>query len=202
MAEPLPEHLSDGVIVFRRADPTDVDELCAAVRDSHAEINPWMEWAHAGYDRRDAATFLATAWLAWIARTDFEFVVRDAVDRRVLGAVGLNGIDHANRRANLGYWVRTSETGRGIATAGTRLVARFGIEQLKLSRVRLFHAVGNVGSGRVAAKAGFEREGVLRSRMLLHDVAHDAVLWSRIDWQRRSRSRSIPRGSRCLRGAH
>lgn len=181
MSDPLPEHLSDGVVVLRRADPADVDELWPAVVESQAEINPWMAWAHPGYDRREAATFLATAWLAWNARTAFEFIVRDAVDRRLLGAVGLNSIDNENRRANLGYWVRTGEAGQGIATAGTVLAARFGIDQLKLARVRLFHAVGNVGSGRVAAKAGFRREGVLRSRLVLHGVAHDALMWSRID---------------------
>lgn len=181
MTAALPEHLSDGVVVLRRADPTDVDDLTAAVRASLEELRPWMPWATASYGRADSATFLATCWLGWNARTSFEFAVRDAVDRRFLGMVGLNGLDAANRRANLGYWVSTSEAGRGIATAATELVARFGLEQLKLSRVRIFHAVGNPGSGRVAEKAGFQREGVLRRRLVLHDVAHDAVLWSRVD---------------------
>ena len=177
---PLPEHLSDGRLVLRRADPADVDELSAGVLESVAELSPWMPWASPAYDRRAAATFLATTWLAWNAQTGFEFVVRDALDRRFLGVCGLNGIDRDNRRANLGYWVRSPEAGEGVASAAAKLVSDFGINQLKLSRVRIFHAVGNVGSGRVAEKAGFQREGVLRSRLILHDVAHDAVIWSRI----------------------
>ncbi len=178
---PIPEHLSDGVIVLRRADPADVDDLASAVAASAAELGPWMPWAVPGYGRHQAATFLARTWLDWDARQAFEFVIRDALDRRFLGLAGLNGVDQANRRANLGYWVTTAEAGRGVATAATRLVARFGIDQLKLSRVRIFHAVGNAASGRVAERAGFQREGVLRSRLILHDVAHDAVIWSRID---------------------
>jgi ribosomal-protein-serine acetyltransferase len=177
----LPEHISDGFVVLRRADPADVDEIAAAINESHVELRPWMPWAHADYKRHESVTFLATAWLGWNARTSFEFVIRDAVDRRLLGLCGLNDMDEGNRRANLGYWVRTGEAGRGVATAATKLLATYGIEHLKLARVRLFHAVGNIGSGRVAEKAGFLREGTLRSRLVLHDVAHDAVLWSRID---------------------
>jgi len=39
-------------------------------------------------------------------------------------------------------------------------------------------AVGNAASIRVAEKIGGVREGVLRSRLLLHGEFHDAVLFS------------------------
>jgi RimJ/RimL family protein N-acetyltransferase len=39
-------------------------------------------------------------------------------------------------------------------------------------------AAGNLASQRVAEKAGATREGILRGRLILHDVAHDAVMFS------------------------
>ena len=39
-------------------------------------------------------------------------------------------------------------------------------------------AVSNLPSQRVAEKAGAVREGVLRRRLLLHGVSHDAVMFS------------------------
>src|SRR5437588_791403 len=42
----------------------------------------------------------------------------------------------------------------------------------------LVAAVDNVGSQRVAEKAGATREGILRNRLLINGRPHDAVLYS------------------------
>ena len=81
---------------------------------------------------------------------------------------------------NLGYWVRTSAAGRGAATRATRLAARFGFEQLGLHRIEIVAAIDNIGSQRVAEKAGAVREGVLRKRLLIRGKSQDAVLYSLI----------------------
>jgi ribosomal-protein-serine acetyltransferase len=74
--------------------------------------------------------------------------------------VGLDRI-RSNETANVGYWVRTRQTGQGIATAAVRLIARFGFEDLGLRRLELFIAVDNVASRRLAEKVGATFEGVL-----------------------------------------
>ena len=174
----VPERLEGPGITLRRLQLTDRDALAAAVAESADALGAWMPWANGDYGPDEASTFLATAWLGWQARTTFEFAVVDPEHGELLGLCGLN--QRSGDSMNLGYWVRSPEAGEGVASAAAKLVSDFGINQLKLSRVRIFHAVGNVGSGRVAQKAGFQREGVLRSRLILHDVAHDAVIWSRI----------------------
>ena len=45
-------------------------------------------------------------------------------------------------------------------------------------RIEILAAVGNVPSQHVAEKAGAICEGILRQRLLLHGVAHDAVVFS------------------------
>jgi RimJ/RimL family protein N-acetyltransferase len=80
----------------------------------------------------------------------------------------------------LGYWVRSSQTRRDVATTATLLVARFGLEELKLNRVEIFVAAGNVASLRVAEKVGATREGLLRSSLVIHGKVHDAVMFSLI----------------------
>lgn len=79
---------------------------------------------------------------------------------------------------NLGYWTRTSCAGRGVATRATRLLARFGFEQLGLQRIEIVAAVGNTFSQKVALKAGATREAILRKRLLIHGQAQDAVMHS------------------------
>jgi len=84
----------------------------------------------------------------------------------------------ANRFANLGYWVRTSAMGCGVAPAAVRLVAEYAFRETDLIRLEIVGAVGNLRSQRVAEKIGAVREGVLRSRLLLPTGPSDAVMYN------------------------
>ena len=59
-----------------------------------------------------------------------------------------------------------------------RLCAQFGFAELHLKRLEILTAAGNVRSQHVAEKAGAMREGMLRQRLNIGDVWHDAVLFS------------------------
>ena len=99
----------------------------------------------------------------------------------MLGLCGLNEVDGGLGRANLGYWICTSEAGNGYGTAAARLAAQFGFVELDLNRIRLFHGVGNVASQRVAEKVGFQLEGRQRSRILLNGQWEDCLLYGLLD---------------------
>ena len=92
--------------------------------------------------------------------------------------VGINFINRVHQFANLGYWVRTSAAGRGVATRATKLAARFGFAELGLNRIEIVAAVDNIASQRVAERAGAVREGILRHRLSINGVPHNAVLFS------------------------
>jgi RimJ/RimL family protein N-acetyltransferase len=57
-------------------------------------------------------------------------------------------------------------------------ISQFGFEHLGLQRIESVAAVGNKPSQRVAEKANAKKEGVLRRRLLIHGVPHNAVLYS------------------------
>jgi RimJ/RimL family protein N-acetyltransferase len=99
-------------------------------------------------------------------------------DGRFLGGCGINQINPIHRFANLGYWVRTSATGRGVATEAARQLADFALRHTALVRLEVVCAVGNKASQRVAERAGAVREGVLRHRLLVRGESIDAVMYS------------------------
>jgi RimJ/RimL family protein N-acetyltransferase len=149
-----------------------------AALESVGEVHPWLPWCHPGYTRAEAENWVRSREAAWQNRAEYSFVILAADTGQFAGGCGLNQFDGLRMRANLGYWVRTSQTGRGLATAATLLLARFGFLELKLQRIEIVAAVGNLASQRVAEKAGAVREGILRSRLRIHDVPHDAVGYS------------------------
>ena len=95
--------------------------------------------------------------------TGASFAVADPADGRLLGSLGLRLADLPDGVAEAGYWVAREARGRGVATHALRLAARWILEQGEVERLQLRADALNVPSQRVAEKAGFTREGVLRS---------------------------------------
>jgi ribosomal-protein-serine acetyltransferase len=175
---PMTLELSEGPILLRTFREADVNALYEAVRESIAEVSPWLPWCHQNYSIEETREFIGSRELASQGGEWFSFGIFERDGGSLLGGVGINFINRVHQMANLGYWVRTSAQGRGIATMGTRLAARFGFEQLGLRRLEIVVAAGNLPSQRVAEKAGARREGVLRNRLLIRDESLDAVLFS------------------------
>jgi ribosomal-protein-serine acetyltransferase len=173
--------LTDGTIRLRPYIEEDAQDLYEAVRESLSEMQPWMPWCHADYSIEESREWLSMREAARSSGTTHDFRISDTRTGRFLGGTGLNQINALHRNANLGYWIRTSATGQGIAARATRLVARFGFEELKLVRIEIVAAVGNLASQRVAEKVGAVREGVMRKGLMIRDVAHDAVLTSLVE---------------------
>ena len=173
---PLESAVTVGIRPYRIDDaPAVVD----AVHESVAELQPWMPWCHPGYSIHDSRSWLSMQVPAFDLKTAFEFAIV-ADHGRYLGGCGLNQLDAINRRANLGYWVRSTETRRGVATAAVCALRDWAFASTDLIRLEILVAVGNTASHRVAEKAGAEREGVLRRRLLLHGRPHDATMFSLI----------------------
>lgn len=157
----------------------DVPLLFTAVRESIAEVSPWLPWCHEHYSIDESREFITSRNAAAQGDEHYSFAVFSKDDPgRLLGGVGLNFINRVHQFGNLGYWVRTSAAGRGIASQAAQRVAQFGFEQLGLQRIEILAAVPNIASQRVAEKVGAQREGVLRKRLLIRGVSQDAVLFS------------------------
>ncbi len=170
--------LTDQFILLRPPQDRDAPAIYQAVRESLAELHPWMDWATDAYDQDSTQRWLEFAQLAWLHSSALHFVITDPDSGQYLGSCGLDGIDEKNRRCNLGYWVRTSQSGKGIASSAARLAAKFAFETKSLIRVEIIIAAGNIASRRAAQKSGAHFEGDLKNRLVVRTDVHDAALYS------------------------
>ncbi len=83
-------------------------------------------------------------------------------------------------RASVGYWLAPGARGRGLATRAVRLLATWAFADPTLERLELTTLVGNDASGRVALRAGFRREGILRRYLSFRDTLVDAVMYAMV----------------------
>jgi len=172
--------LSNSLIKIRRYGTGDIPLLFEAARESVEEGSRWLPWLHSDYSMAESLEWVVDCRKEWDQGREYSFAIVDPLNDLFLGRVGLNQISHTHRMANLGYWVRSSCTGRGVATAATRLIAQFGFAVLRLQRLEILIEVSNLASQRVAEKAGAQREGTLRKRLFIHGKAVDAVVYSLI----------------------
>jgi RimJ/RimL family protein N-acetyltransferase len=169
--------LSDGRVTLEPYAAEHITALVEAVRESVAELGPWLPWCHPGYRPSDATAWVRTCAAGWTDGSGYQFAVA-APAKRFAGGLGLRVSDRQNRVASIGYWVRTSATRQGIATAAVRLAARYAFETLRLSRLEIFAMPENLPSRRVAERAGAQLECIARNRIVMRGAAHAAALYS------------------------
>jgi ribosomal-protein-serine acetyltransferase len=154
----------------------DAAQLYCAVHESLKELKPWMSWAIDGYTELTAREYITIARARWEEHSFYAFAILRAGE--LLGACTLSSIHPLYRFCNLGYWVRTSCHGQGIAGQAAQLAARFAFEQLGLIRMEIVIAVGNLASLRVAEKIGAHEEGILLNRIVVGKSIYDAHMYS------------------------
>lgn len=178
MSEPLNErHVDSSEIVIRPYREGDASRLFEAATESIREVHPWLPWCHPGYSIAESDAWVEHSMGAWGEGRELNFVVEDR-SQRFLGGCGINQRVASHRVANLGYWVRTSATRRGVATAAVQLVAEYAFAHTDLLRLEIVVAIENVASLRVMEKTWAVKEGTAHDRLFLHGRSHDAVVYA------------------------
>jgi RimJ/RimL family protein N-acetyltransferase len=101
-------------------------------------------------------------------------------DGRFVGLALAFGIDREEGEAELGYIVMPEARGHGTGTAILRALTDWAFAQAGMVRLRLVIDTLNPASLRVAERAGYVREGVMRSVYFKNGRRIDAVLLSRL----------------------
>ena len=156
--------LEDEKVVLRPLASDDAPELAAGI-DEDPDLDRWTRIPFP-YTENHAREFIGST-------DETAFAILDRASEELLGVrAGDEGV------VELGYWVRAGARGRGVATRAVALVARFAFDELGAARVQLVTEPDNLASQRVAEKAGFSREGTLRSFLAFKGRRRDAVMFS------------------------
>jgi RimJ/RimL family protein N-acetyltransferase len=132
------------------------------------------------YTRGDALTFLKSSAAALPTNLAIE------VDGEAAGGIGfVRGSDVERFGAEIGYWLGEAFWGRGIVTEALILVTDYAFGTFNLLRLFALPFADNAGSIRVLEKAGYVREGLLRSSCVKYGQPREQALYARVNpsWQ-------------------
>ena len=173
--------LTDGVVLLRRWEESDLGCVEEASRDPSIPAGTTVP-----------AVFTRDAGLAWIERQwrraddgeGLSLAIAEAETGEALGVVVLLLRPNGGRRAGtaeIGYWVIPRARRRSYGSRAVGLVAQWGLTDGGLVRVEALVVPENVASQRVLDGAGFQREGRLRSYLVVEDGRADALIYSLLD---------------------
>lgn len=142
-------------IVIRPFESCDAIAFVEAVRESLNSLIPWMVWAHEDYTAEEALKWFSYTYLQRRQGVANECGLFTE-DGRFLGGVGLRYSCGPDIPAALGYWVRSSEQRKGIASQAVRQIASQAFEQPDIDVIEILAAESNIASRAVATRAGAE----------------------------------------------
>lgn len=114
------------------------------------------------------------------ANLSYDLGIFDKSSGEIVGSIGINEIKPNHKLGNIGYWIRQSAQGKGIAAEAVEAIAEFGFNQLGLMRLEIISGVDNKASRRVAEKVNATCEGLARNRIILNKQPIDAMIYSLI----------------------
>lgn len=162
MGVTLPAELRLGDLVLRRPDPDQAGGVVEAVNESLGDLGPWMAWAQQPAELEATAMRLALAGAAFELAGDASWTIFDCASDQVIGSCGLHQRMRPGGR-DIGYWVRSGWTGRGVASRAAAALTCVGFETLELERVEIRCDEANERSAAVARRLGFEHLATVES---------------------------------------
>lgn len=169
-------------ISLRLPEVSDYQEWAALRGASRAFLEPWEpRWALNELER--------SAWRRRLNRyrADFAngnamaFFIFENASGKLVGGITLGNIRYGvAQNAQIGYWIGEDYAGRGLMFEALLLVCDHAFDTLRLHRIEAACIPDNSRSIRVLEKAGFRREGLLRSYLRINGDWHDHYLYALI----------------------
>ena len=169
-------------------DPPLADDAITLERLSQSHVQAFAELIHdpaiirftmvpTRPDRNFAANWVARYERGWGEGSRAGFAILGEAGE-IVGFAGIFGLDEPGAEGEIGYFVAPAARGQGIAGRAVALLTRWGFEDLGLERIELRIDMENVASARVAERAGYRLDGVLRSKHFKEGLRTDVGVWS------------------------
>ena len=168
-------------LILRAPHRKDHEEWVRVREGSREHLERWEpSWSEHEFTPRSFRR--RVRWYSEGAKTDtsYSFFVR-LRDDTLIGGVTLDAVRRGTtQRAVLGYWLGKAFTGHGYMTEAVRAAVEYGFNKLDLHRIEAASIPENVSSIRVLERAGFEREGYMRSYIRIDGEWQDHLLFARL----------------------
>jgi ribosomal-protein-serine acetyltransferase len=163
----------DSTLELRVRQTEDAAAIFVLIDKNRNYLKEWLPWVDSTKSVKDTEGYIQSCLNA-SPIIDFGIWY----DNQWVGSVGFHQIDQTNKKADLGYWLAESFTGKGIVSKSVKALIKYGFTELSLNRITITAAPENTKSRGIPERLGFVREGTLRQSELVNGKYLDGVIYS------------------------
>jgi ribosomal-protein-serine acetyltransferase len=172
-----PKEIEGALVRLRPVGLTMADDFFEACLESKSALWPFMPWDC--WSSVETLEFLEGANAAREAGTRFEFALTHKGDSRFLGMMALKICDPFTPMGEIGYWVRTSETGHGVAQDALRAMTDACQRAGKFAKLSAWVSSTNMASRGVLSACDFIEGRYQPLGQCCHGKWHDMIQYVR-----------------------
>jgi RimJ/RimL family protein N-acetyltransferase len=161
----IPEQIETERLLIRCPRPGDGRVVFEGVVDTLSDLRAWpasLPWALYEPSVEASELFCRESQVAYLARKTFAMLLFLKCDGSYIGGSGLHGNDWSVPKFEIGYWCRKPFQGRGLMVEAVTAITAFAFGTLGAARIVSLPDAKNLPSRRVAERAGYALEGILR----------------------------------------
>ena len=183
--------LKGAKVTLRLPHPSDYHEWAALRRESRSFLEPWEpRWASDELERPAWRHRVRRYREEYAAGSAIAFLIFENERGRLTGGITMGNIRHGvSQSAQIGDWMGERYAGKGYMQDAIDAVITYAFETMRLHRIEAACIPDNARSIRVLEKAGFTREGLLRSYLRINGVWQDHLIYSLIADERQAKAK-------------
>ncbi len=158
----FPHEFETERLLIRCPLPGDGPMVNEAIVESQEELKEWMPFAVTVPSLDASEENVRRAHANFLLREDLRLHMFLKSSGRFVGSTGLHRINWHVGRFEIGYWIRTSEAGQGLVTEAVHGIVQWASDHLNARRIEIRCDARNLRSRKIAERAGFYLEAVLR----------------------------------------
>lgn len=177
-----PPALKGERVSLRMPRSSDYHEWAALRRRSRDFLEPWEpRWASDELDQASWRHRVRRYRAEQAAGTAVAYLIVENETQRLIGGITIGNIRYGvSQSAQIGYWMGEPYAGKGFMQDAIRTLIGHAFGVMRLHRVEAACIPSNTRSIRVLEKAGFSREGLLRSYLRINGAWQDHYIYALI----------------------
>lgn len=175
----FPYRINDDIRLTLPIPEIDASPLFRLIDESRDELFPWLPWVLNIKNCEDERLSLIRNQSNITNLRSLNLIIwyQDSI----AGSISLKNLDSNTQTIEIGYWLGTRFTGKGIMTRTVKGLCTLVFTKYKIHKINIYIASDNLASNQVANRAGFYLEAKLRDNALLFNQYHDENLWTLLE---------------------
>lgn len=173
----------DEEINLRLVTERDAEEIFQLIDGSRNHLREWLGWLDHSNSVQDTLINIKNNLKLFLSNEGLDTAI--VYKGKIVGKIGFNKINKANKTAYVGYMLDEAFQGKGIMTRAAKAIVKIAFEEYGLNKVEIHVAEGNTKSRNIPIRLEFKEEGTIRSAEWLYDHYVDHVVYGMLkeEWK-------------------